>query len=176
MPTSTLAQIAVNAEGGHLLKQGINPFRNTTAGGSNTGIGFLDTILNAELPLSQPMYAQRVDKNQSPEENRLTQLVGSKIGIAQLNQSNPINSFLDSITGNIGGFFGGLLNNLTKPSSADGLNISNNYNEILRYNGGPGSALGVGQTSLKRVTNTQLYDNVATLKLHCLIRNKFDKF
>jgi len=158
LPTSTLAQIAVNAEGGHLLKQGINPFRNTTAGGSNTGIGFLDTILNAELPLSQPMYAQRVDKNQSPEENRLTQLVGSKIGIAQSNQSNPVNSFLDSITGSVGGFFGGLLNNLTKPSSADGLNISNNYNEILRYNGGPGSALGVGQTSLKRVTNTQLYD------------------
>tara|TARA_R110002074_G_scaffold104128_2_gene224796 strand:+ start:755 stop:2623 length:1869 start_codon:yes stop_codon:yes gene_type:complete len=158
LPTSTLAQIAVNAEGGHLLKQGLNPFRNTTAGGSSTGIGFLDTILNAELPLSQPMYAQRVDKNQSPEENRLTQLVGSKIGIAQSNQSNPVNSFLDSITGSVGGFFGGLLNNLTKPSSADGLNISNNYNEILRYNGGPGSALGVGQTSLKRVTDTQLYD------------------
>jgi len=159
LPTSTLAQVAVNATGGHLLKQGLNPFRNTKPDGANTGIGFIDSILNAELPLSQPMYAQRVKTTQSPSENRLTQLVNSKIGVSQSNSNNnPINSFLDQITSSgIGGFFGGLLNNLTKPSSANGLNISQNANEILRYNGGPGSALGIGQTALNRVVDSQAY-------------------
>ena len=158
LPTSTLAQVAVNAEGGHLLKQGINPFRNTKPDSANTGIGFIDSILNAELPLSQPMYSQRVKNDQSPSENRLTQLVSSKIGVSQSNSNNnPINSFLDSITGNIGGFFGGILNNLIKPSSANGLNISQNANEILRYNGGPGSALGIGQTAIDRVVDSQAY-------------------
>ena len=31
LPTSTLAQIAVNPTGGHLVKQGLNPFANTQA-------------------------------------------------------------------------------------------------------------------------------------------------
>ena len=159
LPTSTLAQVAVNATGGHLLKQGINPFRNTKPDDANTGIGFIDSILNAELPLSQPMYSQRVKNDQSPSENRLTQLVSSKIGVSQSNSNNnPINSFLDQITGSgVGGFFGGILNNLIKPSSANGLNISQNANEILRYNGGPGSALGIGQTAIDRVVDSQAY-------------------
>jgi hypothetical protein len=159
LPTSTLAQIAVNAEGGHLLKQGLNPFRNTKPDDAKTGIGFFDSILNAELPLSQPMYAQRVKSNQPPSKNRLTQLVNSKIGVSQSNSNNnPINSFLDQITSSgVGGFFGGLLNNLTKPSSANGLNISQNSNEILRYNGGPGSILGIGQTAIDRVVDSQAY-------------------
>ena len=155
LPTSTLAQVAVNAEGGHLLKQGLNPFRNTSQTGATTGIGIIDNILNAELPLDQPLYVRRVTNNQSKDENRLTNLVDAKIGIPQSNQSNPINSFLDNITSRgIGGFFGGVFNNLFKNNSPNGLNISSNSNEILRYNGGPGSALGVGQTALKRVVDT----------------------
>ena len=152
LPTSTLAQSAINAEGGHLLKQGLNPFRNTSQTKATTGIGLIDSILNAELPLDQPLYAQRVTNQQSKDENRLVNLTEAKIGIPQ---SNPINSFLDSITSRgIGGFFGGVFNNLFKNNSPNGLNISNNSNEILRYNGGPGSALGVGQTALKRVVDT----------------------
>lgn len=160
LPTSTLAQIAVNAEGGHLLKQGLNPFRNTKAENANTGIGIIDNILNAELPLDQPLYIKRVTNSQSPSINRLVQLKDSKIGIGQSNQANnPIDSFLDQITGGgIGGFFGGLLNNLIKPiAGSNGLNISSNPNEIIRYNGGPGSALGLGQTGIGRTVFSQDY-------------------
>ena len=60
LPTSTLAQVATNPFGGHLLKQGINPFADTTADGSNTGIGIIDSILNASLPLSAPFYAKKI--------------------------------------------------------------------------------------------------------------------
>ena len=41
LPTSTLAQVALNPFGGHLLKQGINPLADTTADGSSTGIGII---------------------------------------------------------------------------------------------------------------------------------------
>ena len=167
LPTSTLAQIAVNAGGGHLLKQGINPFANTTADASNTGIGVLDDVLNFlsdDLPLSTPFYAKKIGAISEVKNNRLTQLVNYKLGISQGNSSQ---SFLDQLIsggsggGGIGGFLGGLgggiLNNIlsTSPSAGQKYNsISLNQGEILRYDGGPGSALGVGQTSLKRVTDT----------------------
>lgn len=163
LPTSTLAQAAVNAEGGHLLKQGLNPFRNTSQTGANTGIGIIDNILNAELPLDQPLYIRRVNNQQPIDQNRLTNLVDTKIGVSTSDSNNnPIDSFLGQITGGgIGGFFGGIFNNLFKPVNSKlkkGLSISQNANEILRYNGGPGSALGIGQTSIKRVIDSQEYN------------------
>ena len=173
LPTSTLAQVATNPFGGHLLKQGINPFADTTADGSNTGIGILDTILNATLPLSAPFYAKKVNEIKKVSNNRLTNLVDYKLGTTQQDTST---SFLDQITsgasnllGNIGG---GLLNNLlaTSPTAGQKFNsISINQDEILRYDGGPGSALGIGQTSLKRVTNTQAYDTPEFKKNYYLL-------
>lgn len=161
LPTSTLAQVATNAAGGHLLKQGINPFANTKATDVNTGIGILDTVLNSPLPLSAPFYVKRVKNTQSKEENRLVELSKYKLGIAS---SSNNSSFLDQIlsgTG-VGGFLGnlggGIINNLLAISPSAGQkfnNISLNNDEIIRYDGGPGSALGVGQTSLKRTTFTQ---------------------
>ena len=160
LPTSTLAQLAVGSAGSHLLKQGINPFRNTSQSGANTGIGLLDNILNTELPLEQPIYVKRVNKEQPPETNRLVNLVGAKIGVAQTNSNSSIDTFLGSLTGGgIKGFGAGLLNNLFGKNSNSGLGINDNQQEILRYNGGPGSILGVGQTTIRRATNTQLYDN-----------------
>ena len=165
LPTSTLAQVATNPFGGHLLKQGINPLADTTADGSNTGIGFLDNILNAALPLSAPFYVKKVTNTQPVSENRLTELVKYKIGGPSAQTTDGTKSFLDSILnsgtnalGNLG--FGGLLNNILakSPSASQKYNsISLNQGEILRYDGGPGSALGIGQTSLKRVINTQDY-------------------
>ena len=67
LPTSTLAQVGLSGAGSHLLKQGINPFANTTANATNTGIGILDTIgnfLSDSLPLSAPFYVKKV-KNES---------------------------------------------------------------------------------------------------------------
>ena len=160
LPTSTLAQLAVGSAGSHLLKQGINPFRNTSQSGANTGIGLLDNILNTELPLEQPIYVKRVNKEQPPETNRLVNLVGAKIGVALTNDNSSIDTFLGSLTGGgIKGFGAGLLNNLFGKNSNSGLGINDNQQEILRYNGGPGSILGVGQTTIRRATNTQLYDN-----------------
>ena len=165
LPTSTLAQVATNPFGGHLLKQGINPLADTTADGSNTGIGFLDNILNTALPLSAPFYVKKVTNTQPVSENRLTELVKYKIGGPSAQTTDGTKSFLDSILnsgtnalGNLG--FGGLLNNILakSPSASQKYNsISLNQGEILRYDGGPGSALGIGQTSLKRVINTQDY-------------------
>jgi hypothetical protein len=166
LPTSTLAQVATNPFGGHLLKQGINPLADTTADGSNTGISFLDNILNTALPLSAPFYAKKIKTIREVDNNRLTNLVDYKLGTRRIlsSYSQQSNSFLDQITsgagnllGNIGG---GLLNNILAKSPSAGQkynSISLNQGEILRYDGGPGSALGIGQTSLKRVINTQDY-------------------
>jgi|TARA_R110002153_G_scaffold32438_1_gene98106 hypothetical protein len=155
LPTSTLAQLAVGSAGSHLLKQGLNPFRNTSQSGANTGVGLIDNILNAELPLEQPIYVKRVNKDQSASENRLVNLVNAKIGIASTNSNNSIDTFLGSLTGGgIKGFGSGLFNNIFSKGSNSGLGINDNQQEILRYNGGPGSILGVGQTTIRRVTNT----------------------
>ena len=165
LPTSTLAQVGLSGAGSHLLKQGINPFANTTANATNTGIGILDTIgnfLSDSLPLSAPFYVKKVTNKQPISENRLTNLVDYKMGIAA-QTTNPSVSFFDSITsgkgvgGFLGGFGGGILNNILSTSKTAGQkfnSISLNKDEILRYDGGPGSALGLGQTSLKRVTVT----------------------
>jgi len=165
LPTSTLAQVALSGAGSHLLKQGINPFANTTANATNTGIGILDAIgnfLSDSLPLSAPFYVKKVTDKQPISENRLTNLVNYKMGIAA-QTTNPFGSFLDNITsgqgvgGFLGGLGGGILNNILSTSNSAGQkfnSISLNKDEILRYDGGPGSALGIGQTSLKRVTVT----------------------
>ena len=165
LPTSTLAQVGLSGAGSHLLKQGINPFANTTANATNTGIGILDTIgnfLSDSLPLSAPFYVKKVTSTQPVSENRLTNLVDYKMGIAA-QTTNPFSSFFDNITsgqgvgGFLGGLGGGILNNIFSTSKTAGQkfnSISLNKDEILRYDGGPGSALGIGQTSLKRVTVT----------------------
>lgn len=155
LPTSTLAQVAVNAGGGHLLKQGINPFANTTTDNSNTGIDFLDNILNEELPLAAPFYAKKIGVISEVKNNRLTELVKYKIGGPSVQTTDDTPSFLNQLIS--GGIGGGILNNIlsTSPSAGQKYNsISLNQGEILRYDGGPGSVLGIGQTSIKRVTNT----------------------
>ena len=161
LPTSTLAQVALNPFGGHLLKQGINPLADTTADGSSTGIGIIDSVLNASLPLSAPFYAKKIKTIREVDNNRLTELVKYKIGGPSAQTTNSTNSFLDSLTGGgAKGFGNGLLNNILAKSPSAGQkynSISLNQGEILRYDGGPGSALGIGQTSLKRVVNTQDY-------------------
>jgi len=173
LPTSTLAQVATNPFGGHLLKQGINPFADTTTDGSNTGIGILDTILNATLPLSAPFYAKKIERTKGDAKggkgNRLVDLIGYKLGMSQgTNTESFLDQLINGATGGSGlpvfvpgGFLGnlgsGILNNIlgTSPSAGQKYNnISLNQGEILRYDGGPGSALGIGQTSLKRVTDT----------------------
>jgi hypothetical protein len=161
LPTSTILQAGGNAFGTHLLKQGINPFRNTSpdAGAINNpllnllGVGSaVQGLINNAGGL--PVYAQTVRSDQSPDNNRLVQLKNSKIGSdinrnqegifgnqtfrQILGQLNPFKNKLSSIAKTI-------FTNRTQR-----LGISSNDGEILRYGGGPGSILGVGQTSIKR--------------------------
>lgn len=57
LPTSTIAQTAVQGIGGHLLKQGINPAFDTSeaAARGNPG-GILSFLTGNSLPLSNPIY------------------------------------------------------------------------------------------------------------------------
>ena len=74
LPTSTLAQAAANPFGGHLLKQGINPFANTnTVGQGNT----LSTGFGGAFPLSNPLYLDTIANNerQNPESGPTSRLV-----------------------------------------------------------------------------------------------------
>ena len=66
LPTSTLAQAAVNPLGGHLLKQGINPFASTNdvANGNSLSTGF-----GGFLPLSQPIYLDTIAQNERQNSN-----------------------------------------------------------------------------------------------------------
>jgi len=78
LPTSTIAQAAVNAVGGHLLKQGIDPTASTGPGGGILG-GLLDGIpgLNIQDPLGNPTYFSTVAYNERRGNNTTTsRLVG----------------------------------------------------------------------------------------------------
>ena len=79
LPTSTLAQAAVNPLGGHLLKQGINPFASTNdiSNGNSLSIGFGDL-----LPLSNPLYINTVAQNErqtGEKDSRLIQFLNNKV-------------------------------------------------------------------------------------------------
>ena len=66
LPTSTILQAAANPLGGHLLKQGINPFANT----NNVANGnILSTGFGPSLPLSQPLYLDTVAQNERQNPN-----------------------------------------------------------------------------------------------------------
>ena len=165
LPTSTILQAAGNAFGTHLLKQGINPFRDTSpnADAINNpllnllGVGSaVQGIINNAGGL--PVYSQTVTEKQPKDDNRLVLLYNSKIGSQTatrkgglfgdqtfkqiLGQINPLKNKLSSIAKTI------FTNKTLK------LGISRDNNEILRYGGGPGAILGVGQTAIKRYVYT----------------------
>ena len=141
LPTSTILQVAGNAFGIHLNKQGINPAKGT---GSNAGGNSLFNFLGLRDPLGLPVYTENLDRIKSEKTNRLVQLKYSKIGP---DKTNPI------------GPNAGLINNLVRSNIFSTLlspfnQISPSETEILKYGGGPGSALGIGKTILTRYSNT----------------------
>jgi hypothetical protein len=165
LPTSTILQAGGNAFGTHLLKQGTNPFRNTSPNIeviNNPLFNLLGVASNIQNTINSagglPVYAQIVKSNQSEDDNRLVLLKKNKI------KSNTLNS--------IGGLFGSSKsfkdilgeNNSFKSKLSSTIQtiftnstkngISSFDGEILRYGGGPGSVLGVGQTAIKRYTTS----------------------
>jgi hypothetical protein len=97
-PLNTLAQAGVVAFGGHLNKQGINPFEETGA------------YANSEI-----LYSVKVKPTQLVAENRLARLY-------QLISTNASDKL-------------------------DGFTLNNG--NVLTYNGGPNSILGVGKTNIR---------------------------
>ena len=78
LPTSTLAQVAVNAVGGHLLKQGADPTASTGPSGGIFG-GVLNDLFNLDVqdPLRNPTYFSTVAYNERRGNNTTTsRLVG----------------------------------------------------------------------------------------------------
>jgi hypothetical protein len=138
LPTSTILQVAGNAFGIHLNKQGINPFRNTSPD-DNVG-----SLFGLRDPLGLPVYTQVIKSNQDKKDNRLVQLANRKLGVSLNDISTTPSSFspLGSIVN--------VVSNILSISPQ----ISTNSDEILKYGGGPGSILGVGKTIIKRYSFT----------------------
>lgn len=134
-PTSTLAQLPVNAIGGHLNLLGLDPTSNR----------------NRYIDLYTKNYS-------SVNTNRLTLLHKLKIGDAPYVNNNP--NFNTTSILNIGGDLLSSLENI--PTSiidsveVNKLGIDNNDpNLLLNYRGGPGAELGIlGRTKIKRTSYT----------------------
>lgn len=137
LPTSTILQAGGNALGTHLLKQGINPFRDTSPDATSGIFGLRD-------PLGLPVYSQTVKNTQSKGDNRLVQLANKKLGISPNGISITPSSFSPI----------GLITNVVSNILQVSPSISPNPNEILKYGGGPGSTLGIGKTTIKRYNYT----------------------
>ena len=124
LPTSTLAQVGAVGLGGHLNKNGVNPFRRTGPDDGNTILGF-----DVANPLGLPLYAQVVRNDQETQQNRLVGYFNNKIN----RTSKPSSGVIPSLTDK-------LKNRFVK---LDGPNI------LDSYSGGPGSVAGVGRTTIK---------------------------
>jgi len=116
LPTSTLLQAAVNPIGGHLLKQGINPFFDTSEAANVGNAGGIFSFLTGEsLPLSNPLYFNTAAYNERKD-------------------PNTISSRLDQF----------VKNNQNKRDTD---------NVLYSYSGGPGSVLGVNNTTIKALSD-----------------------
>jgi len=174
LPTSTIAQAAGNAFGFHLNKQGANPFRNTSP---NSG-GILPIISSPLLDIfGLPAYAQKVRSDQDAVENRLVQLKNKKI------TDNPALSLTDQelreakrkaranirnrrqaaqAAGTIDQFRDDRRNERKQDrknaranrKNQNRLGIPDNHLHLLQYSGGPSSLLGIGQTTIRRYSDT----------------------
>ena len=95
-PTSTLAQVAVNAVGGHLLKQGADPSASTGPEGGIFG-GVLNDLFNLDIqdPLRNPTYYSTVAYNERKGSNDTTsRLVGfTKFNVNTNNSENELYNY-----------------------------------------------------------------------------------
>ena len=120
LPTSTLAQAAVNPLGGHLLKQGINPFASTNdvANGNSLSTGF-----GGFLPLANPIYLDTLAQNERQNSN--------EPGTSRLIQ-----------------FTNAFIKDGVRKTDSPGRYVVQEETELYSYSGGPGSTLGVGKTRI----------------------------
>jgi hypothetical protein len=129
-PLNTLAQAGVVAFGGHLNKQGINPFAETGAYANNDRLYF--TVVS------------------STNTSILNQLTGTSIFVPQQG-NNPIQTAINFAQG-VGSsqltFTGDFKNRLADLWYKKQY-LNDNIVDVLTYSGGPGSVLGVGKTNIR---------------------------
>jgi hypothetical protein len=140
LPTSTILQVAGNAFGIHLNKQGLDPTKRT---GPDAGGKDLFGLLGLRDPLGLPVYSETVTNLQESKGNRLIQLKFEKLGQPKIPSTSNI--FLNTFTGTFPIF----------PTKENQISRGNN-DELLKYDGGPGSILGIGKTTIRRYSNTNV--------------------
>jgi hypothetical protein len=143
LPTSTILQAAGNAFGTHLNKQGIDPTKRT---GPDAGQNSLFDLIGLRDPLGLPVYTENLNRITAVRSNRLLQLKDSKLGAPKTPLRTSSSGILNSI---IVPAISSVL-----PISLTNNQISPNFTEILKYPGGPGSKLGIGNTIIKRYSTS----------------------
>jgi hypothetical protein len=146
LPTSTLAQVAVQGwTGTHLNKQGLNPFTPTGVN-TDTGSRLLNTLLSAG---GINLYSDVVKQNNLEENNQFPALkknIEYQSPKPVTDRFGPeIDPILPIVTYSLEGGYKNRLLNIwyNKQLGTDG------SNNILSYGGGPGSALGIGKTNIQ---------------------------
>ena len=149
LPTSTLAQVAVQGwTGTHLNKQGLNPFKPTGVN-TDTGSGFLNTVLSAG---GINLYSDVVKQNNLEENNQfpvlketITYPQAPGASLRSATNLSPTPSPPPITTYSLEGEYKNRLLNIwyNKQLGTDG------SNNILSYGGGPGSILGIGKTNIQ---------------------------
>lgn len=122
LPTSTILQAGVNAAGGHLLKQGINPFASTSEA-SVSGNGLLSFFNN--LPLSNPIYFETdaAAERRTPTSPSTSRLVSFSKEFIDNNQGQQ--QILYSYSGGPGSVLGVGKTNINLPKIEERTGINN---------------------------------------------------
>lgn len=132
-PLSTLAQAGVNAFGGHLNKQGINPFAGLGLKGTYTPDQYWDAVRKSNTSATGSISSTiTLDTPELPIEQIE----------AGLNTIPIINETVIKKPNRTLGLYGDLI-----------ISDSPNKTNILSYSGGPGSDLGIGRTNIRFATD-----------------------
>jgi hypothetical protein len=187
-PLSTLAQVAVNAIGGHLDRTGLNPFKAGYYNSGNTGY-WVETKKNDEPDVFrdgshnrlQLLYqVKRIGTNTSDQtelkrqfqlRNNANGLALGLIGIGALGTFGALRAnapLYQTLTTSAIGVAGlGLLFSLPKNKQVPiklaaklyGITNAEDTNNLIEYSGGPGSILGlIGKTNI-RIWNKLQFKN-----------------
>jgi hypothetical protein len=132
-PLSTLAQAGVNAFGGHLNKQGINPFAGLGLKGTYTPDQYWDAARKSNTSATESLISTiTLDTPELPIEQ-------IEAGLSTI---PVINETVIKKPNRTLGLYGDLI-----------ISDSPNKTNILSYGGGPGSDLGIGRTNIRFATD-----------------------
>jgi hypothetical protein len=176
LPTNTIAQAGVNAFGLHLDKTGINPFKAGYYGNGDTGY-YPVTLRNDTEEFSdgshnrlQLLYQVKRLGNETSDSERLTRTIRnnplassglflSTLGIAGIAGTRLTGGSTTDLLISSAATIGGLIAIAASPknklvpiklaSNLYGITDPNDNVNLISYNGGPGSFLGIGNTNIK---------------------------